>query len=276
MQALLKSTQKKCKLKTTEAMTKKGRKIIPEYNAFLVHRSTGHVVNKIGKTLAGMSIKRGCQICSFVAKHLYIDTSLCQLIYEHIEHANKSRDHCHRSMVAGFRHALGSNLSDEMKLRIEQMHAIDLSPVQIMSQHKQDVRDMAMNNLPVTRDTFLLSSDVRNICRKRAEELWEKHASDPISVRMWVHENPKSVFYYEDHGLLDLNKNHQEDAPFTLGIQTEWQQQIMARFGHNSAIAIDAIFGTTQTRVRLIYILILCNYWQSFYCSSSNFMSFLS
>ena len=185
-------------------MAKKGRKTIPEYNAFSVHRSTGHVVNMIGKTLAGMSIKRGCQ-CWFVAKRLYIDNSLCQLIYEHIEHANKSGDPCHGSMVAGFHHALGFNLSDEMKLRIEQMHAIGLSPAQIMSQHKQDVRDMTMNNQPVTHDTFLLSSDVRNICKKRAQELWEKHASDPISVRMWVHENPKYVFYYQEHGLMDLN-----------------------------------------------------------------------
>ena len=151
-------------------MAKKGRKTIPEYNAFSVHRSTGHVVNMIGKTLAGMSIKRGCQ-CWFVAKRLYIDNSLCQLIYEHIEHANKSGDPCHGSMVAGFHHALGFNLSDEMKLRIEQMHAIGLSPAQIMSQPKQDVRDMAMNNQPVTRDKFLLPSDVRNVCRKRAEEL---------------------------------------------------------------------------------------------------------
>jgi hypothetical protein len=77
---------------------------------------------------------------------------------------------------------------------------------------------------------------------------------------MWVYENPNFVFYYQEHGLLDLNKNDQEDALFTLGIQSDWQQQIMARFGHNYAIAIDATFGTTQTRVCLIYILILCNY----------------
>ena len=73
----------------------------------------------------------------------------------------------------GLRHALGSNLSDEMKLRIEQMHAIGLSPVQIMSSQKQEVRDMTMNNQPVTRDTFLLPSDDCNICRKRVAELWE-------------------------------------------------------------------------------------------------------
>ena len=113
MQTLLKLTQKKRKKKTIEAMAKKDRKTIPEYNAFSVHHSTGHVVKRIGKTLVGLSIKRGCQ-CSFVAKRLYIDNSLCQLIYEHIEHANKSGDPCHGSIVAGFRHALDSNLSDEM------------------------------------------------------------------------------------------------------------------------------------------------------------------
>ena len=140
-----------------------------------------------------MSIKRGYQ-CSFVAKRPFIDGSLCQLIYEHIEHANKSGDPFHGSMVAGFRHALGFNLSNKIKLHIEQMHAIGLSPAQIMSQHKQEAKDMAMNNQPVTRDTLLLPFNVRNICRKRAEELREKHPSDPNSVRTWVHENPKFVF----------------------------------------------------------------------------------
>ena len=125
-------------------------------------------------------------------------------------------------MVADFRHALGSNLSYEMKLRTEQMHAIGLSPAQIMSQHKQEVRNMAMNNQPITRDTFLLSSDVRNICRKRAEELWKKYASDPLVYVCGYMKNPNLVFYYQEHGLLDLNKNDQEDAPFTFGIQSEW------------------------------------------------------
>jgi hypothetical protein len=67
---------------------------------------------------------------------------------------------------------------------------------QIMQQHTKEVRELALTNGPVIRDTFLLPSDVRNICRKRAEELWMKHLSDPISVRMWTLENLDSVFYY--------------------------------------------------------------------------------
>lgn len=100
-----------------------------------------------------MSIKRGCLRC-FVAKRPYLDGSLCQLIYEHIEHTNKYGKPCHGSTVAGFRHALGSNISEEMKLRIEQMHALGLSPAQIMSQHKQNVKELAKFNERVKRDFF--------------------------------------------------------------------------------------------------------------------------
>jgi hypothetical protein len=58
-----------------------------------------------------------------------------------------------------------------------------------------------------------------------------------------------------------LKKLTKKTHHLLFGIQSDWQQQIMARFGHNYAIAIDATFGTTQTRVCLIYILILyCNY----------------
>ena len=248
MQALLKSTQKKWKKKSSEIKTKRGRKTIPDYDAFPVNCKSGQKIQRVGKTLAGMSIKRGC-LRRFVAKRPYLDGSLCQLIYEHIEHTNQYGEPCHGSTMVGFRHALGSNISEDMKLRIEQMHALGLSPAQIMSHHKQIVKELAKCNERITRDTFLLPSDVRNICKKRAEELWEKHPSDPISVRMWVHENPVSVFFYQEHSLLDLNSINQEDIPFSLGIQTEWQQQMMATFGHNSAIAIDATFGTNQTRV---------------------------
>jgi hypothetical protein len=53
-----------------------------------------------------------------------------------------------------------------------------------MQQHTKEVTDLALVNGIVTSDTFLLPSDVSNICRKRAEELWMKDPSDPISVCM--------------------------------------------------------------------------------------------
>jgi len=65
-------------------------------------------------------------------------------------------------------------------------------------------------------------SNVRNLAKKRANEVWKKHRKDPINVRMWVLENIDLVFYYVQHALLDLNFQTQDDTPFTLGIQISW------------------------------------------------------
>ena len=249
MQALLKSTQKK-RIKNNYAKPRKGRKVIPEYDAFPLTKSTTAKINRVGKNLGGFSIKRGCLRC-FVAKQSYLDPSLCMLVYENTMHLNALGEQCHGSMISGFRYALGAGISQDMKYKIAKMHAFGLSPAQIMQQHTKEVRELALSNGPVTRDTFLLPSDVRNVVRKRAEELWMKHPSDPISVRMWTTENPENVFYYQEHSLIDLNSSSQCEAPFTLGIQTEWQLEMMEKFGNNSALSIDATFGTTQTRVRL-------------------------
>ena len=235
--------KRKCMIKR-----KKGKKVIPEYDAFPVNKATAAKVKRISRTVVGCSIKRGCQRC-FVAKKPYLDPSLCMLVYENTMHLNSRGEHCHGSMVAGFRYALGAGISESMKHKIAQMHAFGLSPAQIMQQHTKEVRDLALVNGPVTRDTFLLPSDVKNICRKRAEELWMKDPSDPISVRMWTLEHPDNVFFYQEHSLIDLNYSTQNDVPFTIGIQTEWQLEMMAKFGHNIALSIDATFGTSQTRV---------------------------
>ena len=176
------------------------------------------------------------------------------VVFAHLpnpEHLNIAREHCHGTMVGGFRYALGVGLSKKMKLKIAQMHSYGLSPTQIMQQHTKEVRELVLSNMLITHDTFLLSSDVRNICCKRAEELWEKHPPNPVSVYMWTNKNPNNVFYYQEHSLMDLNSQSQDDSPFTIGIQIEWQLEMMAKFGHNNALSIDATFDTSQTRVRL-------------------------
>jgi hypothetical protein len=256
MQTLLKYTHTKKKKNINTQPKKRGRKVVSEYDSFPVNKTSVAKVKRIGKTMAGNSIKRGCQR-AFVAKQPYLDGTLCVLIYENTEHLNihgelchgTMVELCHGTMVSGTRYALGVGLSDELKMKIAQMHAFGLSPAKIMQQHTKEVRELTLSNGVVTRDTFLLPVDVRNICRKRAEELWEKHPSDPVSVRMWVMENPENVFYYQEHDLLDINSQVQDDSPFTLGVQSEWQLEMMVKFGHNSVFAIDSTFGTSQTRV---------------------------
>ena len=76
-----------------------------------------------------------------------------------------------------------------------------------------------------------------------------EHPSDPINVRMWTAENSDSLFFYQDHSLMDLNSQTQDNSLFTIGIQIEWQLEMMANFGQISALSIDATFGTGQIKV---------------------------
>ena len=41
----------------------------------------------------------------------------------------------------------------------------------------------------------------------------------------------------------------QEDSPFILGIQIQWQLHMMTKFGHNNALSVSVTFGTSQTWV---------------------------
>jgi hypothetical protein len=47
-----------------------------------------------------------------------------------------------------------------------------------------------------------------------------------------------------------MDLNSQGDSPLTLEIQTKWQLEMMAKFGHNNVLLINTTFGTSQTRVR--------------------------
>jgi hypothetical protein len=53
---------------------------------------------------------------------------------------------------------------------------------------------------------------------------------------MWVLENPKSIFYYVEHAPLNLNISNQDDTPFTLGIQTTWQCEMMMKYRQGSSM----------------------------------------
>ena len=222
--------------------------MVPEYDIFPTSQRRQVQKSRVGKNQMGKSIKRGCQ-CYFLAKQPYSNTTICQLIYRFREHSNINGDVIHGVTVSGFKDTLGSGLLDAMKQHLSNLLWLGLSPSQVMAQHKSFVKDLAMQNGPISRDTFVQPHDVRNLAKIRHEALWQKHPTDPISVKMWIEENPELVFCYREHGLLDLNHIKQDDTPFTLGIQTPWQLQMLVKFGHNNALSFDATFGTSNTRV---------------------------
>lgn len=56
----------------------------------------------------------------------------------------------------------------------------------------------------------------------------------------------ESVFYYNMHSL-DLNSQVQDNLPFILGSQMEWQLEMMTKFRLTITLSIDTTFGTVQT-----------------------------
>ena len=116
-------------------------------------------------------------------KKPYFDPSLCMLVYKNTMHLNSHGEH-YRSMVNGFLVCVRCWHFQRHEAQNCPMHVFGLSLTQIMEQHTKEVRILALANGTMTRNTFLLPSNVGNICRKRAEELWMKDPSDPISVHM--------------------------------------------------------------------------------------------
>ncbi len=97
---------------------------------------------------------------------------------------------------------------------------------------KSYVKEQALRNELVTRDKFFLPLDVKNLAKKRVNKLWQKILRTKLMWELWVLENSKLLFFYLEHAPLDLNLLKQDETPFTLGIQTIWQSEMIAKFGH--------------------------------------------
>ena len=101
----------------------------------------------------------------------------------------------------------------------------------------------------LTRDLFISEQDIRNVAGKLAIETYKCDNNDAKSVRMWVQDNPFLVFYYKESGAYVRGAITRENIPFTIGIQTSWQRDMMLKHGHKKAVSIDATFATNENKV---------------------------
>ena len=53
-----------------------------------------------------------------------------------------------------------------------------------MQLYQEYVLGAAKEGVKPTRDTFIMLDDIHNITKKRAQELYQKHSNDALSVRM--------------------------------------------------------------------------------------------
>lgn len=89
------------------------------------------------------------------------------------------------------------------------------------------------NGSEISRDVFLTEQDVQNLANGVACETWRLHKNDAKNIHLWAQRNRDSWFYYqqttEDHVNGALTG---ENMPFTLGIQTPWQREMMLKHSH--------------------------------------------
>lgn len=235
-----------------QSLVQEARHRLLEAQKTIYAHKTSKRKTRVGKVVAGMSIKRGCQ-CSFVAKQLLIDESLCTIHFHCMDHVNKEGTPCHGLEFGGQRAGLSGRLSQATKDWIQASLRSGKSPAQVMADHKLEVMRCAKLNLPATRDTFVLPHDIGNIAKALAKELWEKHPRDALSVRMWTLENQESWYHYNEYGNIQLNDPPPNDDPFCLAIQTDWQLEMMVRHGHQRALSMDATFGTNEPKVKFTH-----------------------
>ena len=118
-----------------------------------------------------------------------------------------------------------------------------------MVAHRKRFMEVCARGEELTRDLFISEQDIRNVAGRLAIETYKRDNNDAKSVRMWVQQHPELVFYYKESGLHVRGAITRSNIPFTIGIQTSWQQDMMLKHGHRKAVSIDATFATNENKV---------------------------
>jgi hypothetical protein len=94
---------------------------------------------------------------------------------------------------------------------------LGLTVSQIMSKHRQHVKNIMLGTCELNRDMFLTKQDVKVLFGKLAQETYQLHNNDAKSVCMWVQQNTNLVFYYQEIGVEVDGGLTGQNMPFTLG-----------------------------------------------------------
>jgi len=80
------------------------------------------------------------------------------------------------------------------------------------------------------------------------QKTYQLHKNNVKNVCMWVQQNTNLVFYYKKTRVEMDGDVTRQNIPFTLGIQTPWQREMMIEHGHQKDVVVDATFGTNEKR----------------------------
>ena len=135
-----------------------------------------------------------------------------------------------------------------------------------MTKHIDIVEEVVKSGKKVNRDMFLHERNVRNLAIKIVRETYMLDKYNASSVKLWVQENPDSVFCYTKTNVPAQGELNSSNMPFTLWIQTKWQKKMMLKFGHHNGVSIDATFGTNDKKVRHLLSIYAFSIISACYC----------
>ena len=190
----------------------------------------------------------------FQVKYLFLLSNVMHVTFRQCEHTNRAEVKVHGDLAMEGKSSFSAYLSTEMKEWVIAQLDLGVIVQQVMAHHGENffltmskVKGDGTNIL--TRDMFLNHQDVRNLSSKKALETYRLHQNDALNMRILMESNTDSMFYHKEIGKVRPGALYAENVPFILGIQTPWQKEIMFKFGYNSAVAIDATFGTSAKKV---------------------------
>ncbi len=125
-----------------------------------------------------------------------------------------------------------------------------------------DIRDTVSGRM--NREHLTIRQDLHNIRNQYNIEGVMRHSNDLASVSAWVYEMSSlpynSVVIFKQQGAKqDDDMDNISDSDFVLGIQTEFQRDMLKQFGA-STICVDTTHGTNMYDFNLLTVVVLDEY----------------
>ena len=131
---------------------------------------------------------------------------------------------------------------------------------------EKKILDGICNNVhgDISREHLVTLQDKQNICRQYNIEGIQRHSNDLQSVKIWVEEMSSQIYnpvllhkVQGEEPCIEMENLRKEDM--LLVIQTEFQRDMMVKFGNN-IVCLDATHGTTMYDFLLITAIIVDDY----------------
>ncbi|MCO5588011.1 hypothetical protein L7F22_041965 [Adiantum nelumboides] len=198
--------------------------------------------------------QKGCG-CHFIVHRLVLLPDAARISYVHPHHTNDNDLVCHAVDLDRLKLGLGIVapwLSYEIKRWVAAFICAGFTWQQVFDRHVRALHERRQRSLSyqISRDDFLTPKDVSNIAKQLAIIRQEVDNEDALSARLWCILNKQDVFIYQEQNLAD-------DVHFILGLQTDWQLEVMLKFGHDRLVAMNSSLGENQYKFYLLSIVVL-------------------